>query len=200
MPMKTVRKLLLMIDVMVDDDLADIVLPDTVLGRDGERGDQVFVPPKGITAAVQTACAVAGFAPSAELTVCIRFSTDETIQALNRQWRDIDAVTDVLSFPMQVPPFDLTESLGDIALAVPFVRQESNRLGLPMDAHALHLIVHSTLHLLGFDHIGDDDTVRMQSLEIQAMHRMRLHHPYPLEDIRNKIKNEPQSVTDGEPS
>jgi len=189
-----------MIDVLVDD-----VLVDPGLGTDGGTGaDQSFVLPQGITAAVNTACAVACFASQEEPIVCIRFTTDEEIQALNRQWRDIDAVTDVLSFPMQVPPFDPTESLGDIALAVPFVRQESNRLGLPMDAHALHLIVHATLHLLGFDHIRDDDAVRMQALEIQAMHRMGLHHPYPLEDIRNEIQNEIQgkiqNETHGEPS
>jgi len=137
-----------------------------------------FDPPEAIDTAVTTACAMAGYADAAP-TLCIRFTTNDEIQTLNQQWRSKDAVTDVLSFPMQEMPFDLHESLGDIALAVPFVGQEAVRLDVPVDAHILHLIIHGTLHLLGFDHIEDDEAERMQALEIKAMQRMALHHPYP---------------------
>jgi len=141
-----------------------------------------FEPPQHIAAAVKTACTVAGFG-TVKPVMCIRFATDAAIRALNDQWRHKDTVTDVLSFPMQEAPFDLSESLGDIALAVPFIRREAERLGLSVDAHIIHLIIHATLHLLGFDHIEDDDAVRMQALETEAMQRMGLYHPYPLEDI-----------------
>ncbi len=158
---------MLMIDIIVDSD-AD--------------GDVAFELPEGIDMAVKTACAVAGFTtPEPEL--CIRFSTDAEIRLLNRQWRDKDSVTDVLSFPMQEPPVHLSESLGDIAMAVPFVRQEAARLGLSIEAHTLHLIIHATLHLLGFDHINDDDAQRMQQLERAAMRRIGLHDPYPDENM-----------------
>jgi len=162
-----------MIDVLVDDALG---------GSDESGADETFEPPQGIKAAVQAACSVAGYA-SRQPTVCIRFTTNKTIRSLNRQWRNKDAVTDVLSFPMQDAPFDLSESLGDIALAAPFVRHEATRLGLPVEAHILHLIIHAMLHLLGFDHLEDAEAARMQALEIEAMQGLQLHHPYPAEQM-----------------
>ncbi len=145
-----------------------------------------FEPPSAIDAAVQAACAVAGLEAS-EAELCIRFCPDLEIRALNRQWRNQDKVTDVLSFPMQMPPVDLSESLGDIALAAPFVRQEAVRLGVPEDAHLLHLIIHATLHLLGYDHIDDDEAERMQQLEREAMRRIGLHDPYPGEAAQQAV-------------
>jgi len=149
------------VDIVVDDDLA---------------GD--FTPPDGIEAAVQAACSVAGF--TAKPLLCIRFAADAGIRALNSQWRGLDKVTDVLSFPMQDgDTIDPDESLGDIALAMPFVQQEADRLGLPLAAHIMHLVVHATLHLLGYDHIDDEEAVQMQQLERQAMQLVGLHDPYP---------------------
>jgi len=150
-----------MLDIVVDDDV-----------------DEDFEPPERLEEAVLAACAVAGWADQTP-DVCVRFTRDETMQALNFQWRDRNMVTDVLSFPMQEAPYDFSGSLGDIALAVPFIIQEAERLGLDAADHCLHLIIHATLHLLGFDHIEDDDTALMQSMERDALRRMRLHNPYP---------------------
>ncbi len=161
MPMRIVKKARPMVDVVVDEDV-----------------DEDFEPPERIEEAVATACAVAGWL-DCKPDLCIRFASDQIIQALNLQWRDMDKMTDVLSFPMQEIPYDFSESLGDIALSVPFITQEANRLGLSAPDHCLHLIIHATLHLLGFDHINDDDAVSMQALEREAMCRMGLHNPYP---------------------
>jgi len=152
---------------------------DIVVDADAGSG-MVFEPPEGIDAAVKNACAIAGY-EAPEPTLCIRFTANAEIRALNHQWRNKDAVTDVLSFPMQEAPFDLDESLGDIALAVPFARQEADRLHVAVDAHILHLIIHASLHLLGFDHINDDEADRMQGLESETMQRMGLHNPYSFE-------------------
>jgi len=145
-----------------------------------DADEEPFEPPQRIDAAVEAACSVAGFG-TVKPVVCIRFATDAAIRALNDQWRHKDTVTDVLSFPMQEAPFDLSEPLGDIALPVPFIRQEALRLGLSADAHILHLIIHATLHLLGFDHQENDEANRMQAMEIEAMQRLGLHRPYPVE-------------------
>lgn len=151
-----------MIDVMVDEDI---------------EGD--FTPPETIAAAVMAACRVAAF-EEGEPELCVRFASDVEIRELNGQWRDKDSVTDVLSFPMQEPDeIDFDESLGDIALAIPFVLREAERLELPAEAHILHLVVHATLHLLGFDHIDDDEALEMQQLERQTMQALGLHDPYP---------------------
>jgi len=140
----------------------------------------VFEPSSRIEEAVLAACNSAGMHGNS-ITLCVRFASDAGVQTLNKQWRHKDKVTDVLSFPMQGDPFDFSESLGDIALAIPFVGLEAKRLNVPVDDHCLHLIIHATLHLLGFDHIADTDAERMQRLETQAMHSLKLHQPYPAE-------------------
>jgi len=148
-----------MIDVIIDDDIE-------------------FEAPAAIAVAVCQACTSAGVAES-DIELCVRFASDASIQGLNRQWREQDKVTDVLSFPMQEAPFDFSQSLGDIALAVPFVLHEADRLGVAVNDHCLHLIIHATLHLLGFDHIDDAEALGMQAIETQAMQAMGLHKPYP---------------------
>ena len=151
-----------MIDVMIDE------------GVDADG-----IPPLAqIEEAVQAACAAAGFAGQrAEL--CIRFAADAEVQQLNRQYRQREGVTDVLSFPAQQGERpDFKAFLGDIALAMPFVAGEAERLELPAADHIRHLIIHAVLHLLGFDHTYDEEAERMQELERKAMRQIGLHDPY----------------------
>ena len=153
-----------MIDILVDD------------GVDGPLPSE-----EAVRQAVTTACLEADFQHTPML--CIRFSDDATVQTLNREWRKKDAVTDVLSFPMQDGgAFEADESLGDIILAVPFTAKEATRLSLPVTDHMLHLIIHATLHLMGYDHIDDDDAKIMHRHERSAMSRLGLHDPYPDEE------------------
>ena len=152
-----------MIDVLVDDGVDEALLPSADSIRQG----------------VLAAFAAAGL-PAASPELCIRFASDGDVRELYREWREQDKVTDVLSFPMQEgPDFDRSDSFGDIALAMPFVLQEADRLDLPARDHCLHLIIHACLHLLGFDHINDDEAAHMQHLEQQAMQSLGLHNPYP---------------------
>jgi len=131
--------------------------------------------------AVAAACMQAGI--SRQVTLCVRFSDDETIRGLNKQWRGKDKATDVLSFPMQEgPDYTHDESLGDIILSWPFVVAEATRLGLNPQQHAQHLIVHGVLHLLGFVHAEDMDAERMQAMERKAMKQLGLHDPYAGQD------------------
>ncbi len=131
-----------------------------------------------IVRAVQLSCALAN--DIKEVSLCLRFSTNAIVQQLNAQWRDKDSVTDVLSFPMQeYGEIDEKESLGDIIIAVPFVLEESKRLNLPAADHVIHLVVHGTLHLLGYDHIDDSDAEIMQVMENRVMQQLGLHQPYP---------------------
>ncbi|MDX8407250.1 MAG: rRNA maturation RNase YbeY [Mariprofundaceae bacterium] len=155
-----------MIDVLIDEDVDEHPLPS----------------PASIRQAALAALTAAGFEIEAanQPELCIRFAADADIRALNRQWRNKDQVTDVLSFPLQEgPDFDISQGLGDIALAVPFILTEAGRMGLAAQDHCLHLIVHACLHLVGFDHIRDADAAVMQPLERQAMLRLGLHDPYP---------------------
>lgn len=152
-----------MIDILVDEDIEEEPLPSRPM----------------IEQAVHAALAVAGMdCPQPDL--CIRFASDAEVRKLNDQWRGRDKVTDVLSFPLQDgPEFSADEPLGDVILAMPFVRAEARRLGLKAGDHALHLIIHACLHLIGHDHIDDADAAAMQALENAAMRRLGLHCPYP---------------------
>jgi len=153
-------------DVVIDDDLDDAWRSDIVAENE-------------IKQALQTSLDILAY-PQVDIDVCIRFASDKTVQTLNVTWRDKDAVTDVLSFPMQeADVLNFDESLGDMILALPFVLQEAERLMLSPQAHQLHLIVHSLLHLLGYDHIQDDEALVMQTLECRIMRALQLHHPYP---------------------
>lgn len=156
-----------MIDIVRDDSLDEPELPaETDISR-----------------AVIAACRAAGMDLKIEPDLCIRFATDAEVKELNRHWRSQDKVTDVLSFPMQQgPDYDFRRYLGDIALAFPHVRHEAERLGLSVSAHCLHLIIHATLHLLGFDHDDANSTQRMRRLERDLMRSLGLHEPYP-EDV-----------------
>ena len=151
-----------MIEVMVDETVAEEEPP----------GNDV------VDVAVAAALDAAGLPGRASL--CVRFSDDATVRQLNRDWRGKDRVTDVLSFPMQDgPDYRVSEPLGDIVLDWPFVRHEAERLGVTGQAHALHLIVHGVLHLIGYDHLNDVEAERMQNLERRAMRQLGLHDPYP---------------------
>ncbi len=164
-----------MIDVLIDEDVDEHPLPS----------------PDAIRQAVLAALTVAG-CDAADPELCVRFTTNAEVHALNRQWREQDKVTDVLSFPLQESAdVDASQPLGDIALAVPFILEEAARLALPEHDHTMHLIVHACLHLLGFDHISDADADSMQTLERLAMQRLGLHDPYPSQSrpTQNEMMN-----------
>jgi probable rRNA maturation factor len=149
--------------------MIDIVLDD---------GITMPVSQKNIENMVKTSCFEAKGIKNPSL--CIRFASNEAVQQLNAEWRNKDKVTDVLSFPMQdTRNLDVEESLGDMILAVAFVQGEAKRLNLSVEAHSMHLIAHATLHLLGYDHINDDEAEVMQRLENQVMSKLGLHQPYP---------------------
>ena len=153
-----------MIDVIVDDGVDMARMPGAARAIEAARA----------------AFALAG--GGGEPSLCIRFADDAAVQALNRDWRAKDRVTDVLSFPMQDGDIDAAAYLGDIALAVPFVEREAARLALAPADHAMHLIVHGVLHLMGHDHEDDAEAAEMQALERRTMAGLGLHDPYPFEE------------------
>jgi probable rRNA maturation factor len=122
--------------------------------------------------------------PTAE--VSIRFSSDAEVQTLNRDYRGKDKPTNVLSFPMldanelaNLAKSEVPEILlGDIVLACETCGREAADKGVTLEAHAAHLIVHGMLHLLGYDHIDDDDAQEMETIETAAMAALGLHRPY----------------------
>ncbi|MBL0925106.1 MAG: rRNA maturation RNase YbeY [Sphingomonadaceae bacterium] len=168
--------------------------------------------------AVDAAVKVAGLQGLADypfpVEVSIKLTDNDEIHALNREWREKDKPTNVLSFPMlddselqalrhpelvsgsinqprpegqeakwtlkQVqgdePEMELL--LGDIILAYGVCKAEAAEKGIPLAHHATHLVIHGMLHLLGHDHIEDEEAETMEGLEVKALASMGLHNPY----------------------
>ena len=141
--------------------------------------------------AAQAAGEVAPELALAALEASLLFTSDAEVHALNREWRDRDKPTNVLSFPMleredllALAPGGPPQLLGDIALAHETCAREAAEKGVPLADHAAHLIVHGLLHLAGYDHIHSDEEAReMERLEIKALALLGLPDPYGDHDI-----------------
>jgi probable rRNA maturation factor len=113
--------------------------------------------------------------PRSELAVVL---TDDTaIRQLNRDWRGVDAPTNVLSFPAGraagTPPF-----IGDIVLAYETIAGEAQAERKPLAHHIAHLAVHGFLHLLGYDHVRKKDAETMEEIERDVLRRLGIPDPY----------------------
>ena len=114
--------------------------------------------------------------PSAEMSV--RIVDEEESQQLNSEFRGKDKPTNVLSFPFEAPPGIEIDLLGDLVICEPIVEAEAALQGKSAEIHWAHLIIHGTLHLLGFDHIASADAEVMESLEIRILSQFGIANPY----------------------
>jgi probable rRNA maturation factor len=113
--------------------------------------------------------------------VSVRITDADEIKALNRQYRGKDYATNVLSFPADLPPELKLSHLGDIVICAEVVEREAREQEKPSEAHWAHMVVHGTLHLLGYDHIDDADAEIMEALEIDILRELNFANPYLLE-------------------
>lgn len=136
--------------------------------------------------AADAASQVAPELAHARLVASLMFADDGEVHVLNREWRDKDKPTNVLSFPMLEPSdlVDLAPSgppvmLGDIALALETCTREASEKGVSIQDHASHLIVHGLLHLAGYDHeTGEADAEAMEAMETKALALIGIADPY----------------------
>ncbi|MCK7598241.1 rRNA maturation RNase YbeY [Microbulbifer sp. CAU 1566] len=116
----------------------------------------------------------------AEMTV--RIVDEDESQTLNSQYRGKDKPTNVLSFPSDLPA-ELIEELelpllGDLVICAPVVAREAEQQHKALAAHWAHMTVHGTLHLLGYDHIEDDEAEIMENLETRILAQLGFNDPY----------------------
>ncbi|QYJ79653.1 rRNA maturation RNase YbeY [Shewanella acanthi] len=112
----------------------------------------------------------------AELT--IRIVDPRESQMLNSTYRGKDKPTNVLSFPFEAPPEIELPLLGDLVICASVVENEAHEQQKPLEAHWAHMVVHGCLHLLGYDHIEDEEAEEMESLETQLIEGLGFTDPY----------------------
>ncbi len=128
--------------------------------------------------AIRTALEMSGAEMAGVAEVSVVLTDDTEQQGLNRDWRGFDKSTNVLSFP-QIEPFAPIEGIvGDITLARETVAREAAEMGIAFEAHFTHLVVHGFLHLLGYDHVEDEEATAMEGLETKILGRLGIADPY----------------------
>src|SRR5258708_8022511 len=128
---------------------------DYEVGSQGGYGISDF-PVQGVMAAIRYVLSRHEAATGSELTVVV--TSDEQVRQMNAQYRGVDAVTDILSFPADPLPAEIEGEapyLGDLIIAYPYTAPQAQAAGHTLDDELLLLVIHCTLHLLGFDH--DDE-------------------------------------------
>lgn len=129
------------------------------------------------------------------IEISVKFTDDEEVKALNATYRGKDKATNVLSFPMVEP--ELLDSiatansgevlLGDIVLAHGVCVREAAEKGVATETHAAHLVVHGTLHLLGYDHeTSDADAETMEAVERKALAAIGIDDPYTVTEVETQ--------------
>lgn len=127
---------------------------------------------------------------ASELELCIALEDDDSVRALNRDFRGADRATNVLAFaaletadgtataPADGPEEDEPLALGDVIVALETTRDEAQRDGKTLEDHLVHLVVHGVLHLLGHDHQTDADADRMEALEARILAALGIANPH----------------------
>ena len=121
--------------------------------------------------------ALAGQCAAAEL--CIRLVDEAESAALNAHWRKKDRPTNVLSFPMALPEEAGMPLMGDLVICPAVVAREAGEQGKLLADHWAHLVIHGILHLLGLDHLTEEEAAVMEAREVALLARLGVADPYP---------------------
>jgi probable rRNA maturation factor len=108
----------------------------------------------------------------------VRIVGEQESAELNEQYRHKSGPTNILSFPVDVPEGIELDLLGDLVICAPVVEKEALEQGKLLAHHWAHIIVHGVLHLLGYDHIDDDEAELMENKEIAILNKLHINNPY----------------------
>ena len=151
----------------------DVTISDALSSEVAESGDD-DVPEPGLL----QSWAAAAYRDKKPAVASLLVTTADEIQQLNKQYRDKDKATNVLSFPMQSPEEVDVCLLGDIILCAAVIKDEAGQQAKSSEAHWAHMVVHGMLHLQGYDHIDNDDATEMEQLEISILAQLGFGNPY----------------------
>lgn len=133
----------------------------------------------------QAAIAAVNLSQPAQLT--LRVVDEAEITQLNHDYRHKNAATNVLSFPfelpMGLPAAEAQGELGDIVICAAVVQREAAEQGKSEESHWAHMVIHGTLHLLGYDHMDEAEAEAMETLETQVLAGLAIANPYAQPDV-----------------
>lgn len=110
--------------------------------------------------------------------IVIRIVDEAESAQLNEQYRHKKGPTNILSFPFEVPDGIELNLLGDLVICAPVVTREASEQHKLLAHHWAHMVVHGVLHLLGYDHIDDDEAEQMEGKEIEILKKLNINNPY----------------------
>ena len=115
--------------------------------------------------------------------ISIQIVSSDEMQYYNHTYRAKDKPTNVLSFPFEAPPGlpkedESTHFLGDLIICPHVLQKEAKEQHKLLNAHWCHIIIHGILHLVGYNHIGKDDTTEMEGIEIALLAALGIDNPY----------------------
>lgn len=115
-----------------------------------------------------------------EFELTIRLVNIDESQQLNKQYRQKDKPTNVLSFPFEVPEGIELNLLGDLVICAQVVEQEAKAQNKELFDHWAHMVIHGCLHLVGYDHINDTDANEMEAIEVKVLAELAISNPYDM--------------------
>jgi len=126
--------------------------------------------------------ALADYSQDAE--VVIRIVDSEEMTELNSQYRAKQGPTNILSFPFELPDgVEGIDLLGDLVVCAAVLEQEAKQQNKALSAHWAHIVIHGVLHLLGYDHLTDDEAIEMESKEIVLLQELHIDNPYQEKEV-----------------
>jgi probable rRNA maturation factor len=120
--------------------------------------------------------ALAGFDQDTEIVV--RIVDEQESAQLNEQYRHKSGPTNILSFPVELPEGIELNLLGDLVVCAPVLEKEAREQNKPLAEHWAHIIIHGVLHLLGYDHLEDEEAELMENKEIAILNQLTINNPY----------------------
>ena len=110
--------------------------------------------------------------------IVVRLVDEAESAGLNSQYRHKSGPTNVLSFPFEAPEGFETDLLGDLVICAPLLAQEAKQQNKALFDHWAHILIHGVLHLVGYDHLQDDEAEEMEALEIKILSTLNIDNPY----------------------
>ena len=110
--------------------------------------------------------------------IVVRIVDEAESAELNEQYRHKKGATNILSFPIDIPEGIDLNLLGDLVICAPVLEQEAQQQSKPLAHHWAHIIIHGVLHLLGYDHIDDEQAEDMENKEITLLQKLNIPNPY----------------------